>query len=71
MAKVIKVSLDVAVDDSVTEEDIAAIIEGALKPHAAKATALGSLQIHTPERDGRANSNDVQWLKTIWQKATC
>jgi hypothetical protein len=71
MTKIVRVSFDVALADSATEEQVAGVIGEALASQKTQATALGKLKISTPIRDNPTIEKGEGWDKVIWEKSTC
>lgn len=70
MTKKIEISLELEVDDNVSEDDISSTIENALAVHKAKAHKFGNLKITTVDKSS-ADPKLFGYDSRLWEKATC
>lgn len=72
MLKVINISIDVAVDENISGEELAGLVANAFESHPMKANAIGKLRISSPVRDDDPSElREPGWKNSIWDKASC
>ena len=64
-------SIDIDVDDSVTDDMISDEISAALKGISSKASSFGDLKILTIGREDKTRAAGFGYESKIWGKATC
>lgn len=75
MTKIVKITLNLAVDEDITPDEVAQELGKLLESKQDKVTSIGGISVDTVLR-GDENpefmaSREADWSNTVWSKATC